>query len=249
MFHFFSKKLFLKDLLEDFVDIHNHILPGIDDGAKTIEDALLLIKKMKELGVKQFIPTPHIMQDFYPNTDESIGGAYQILLEALSASKSLDTITVNPAAEYMLDSHFESLLENKNLFTLKRDYVLIEMSYFQAPINLEDIIFKIKTQGYLPILAHPERYSFYHNNLEYYKRLKQLGCFFQLNLLSLGNHYGKNVEKTASYLIEEQLIDFVGTDIHNEGHVDKLSNLTLNKKIVKSLNGIIENTNRTFSVI
>ncbi|GAA3607350.1 histidinol phosphatase [Flavivirga amylovorans] len=248
MFHFFSKKLFLKDLLEDFVDIHNHILPGIDDGAKTIEDSLLLLKKMKALGIKQFIPTPHIMQGFYPNTDETIGSAYQILLGALT-SKLLDDITVNPAAEYMLDSNFESLLENRNLFTLKRDYVLIEMSYFQAPLNLEDTIFKIKTQGYIPVLAHPERYSFYHNNLEYYKKLKQLGCFFQLNLLSLSNHYGKNVEKTANYLIEEQLIDFVGTDIHNEGHIDKLSNLVLNKKIVKSLDEIIENTNRTFSVI
>ena len=248
MLHFFSKKLFLKDLLEGFVDIHNHILPGIDDGAKNIQDALCLLKKMNELGINQFIPTPHVMQDFYPNTDETIGDAYQILLEALD-SKLLNSITLNPAAEYMLDSHFESLLESRNLFTLKKNYVLVEMSYFGAPINLEDIIFKIKTQGYVPVLAHPERYSFYHNNLEYYKRLKQLGCFFQLNFLSLSDHYGRRVEKTANYLIEEQLIDFVGTDIHNENHLDKLSNLILNKRITKNLNKIIENTNRTFSVI
>ncbi len=248
MLRFFSKKLFLKDLLEGFVDIHNHILPGIDDGAKTIEDSLNLLKKMKELGVKQFIPTPHIMQDFYPNTDDTIGDAYQTLLSALN-SDLLEGITLNPAAEYMIDNHFESLLENRNLFTLKRSYVLIEMSYFQAPINLEDIIFKIKTQGYIPVLAHPERYSFYHNNLDYYKRLKQLGCCFQLNLLSLSDHYGKNVEKTAHYLIEEQLIDYVGTDIHNENHISKLSNLILGKRINVHLSEIIENTNQTFSVI
>ncbi|NMH88316.1 tyrosine-protein phosphatase [Flavivirga algicola] len=248
MLRFFSKKLFLKDLLEDFVDIHNHILPGIDDGAKTIEDALSLLKKMNELGIKQYIPTPHIMQDFYPNTDATIGDAFQALLGALD-SNLLESITLNPAAEYMLDNHFESLLENGNLFTLKKNYVLIEMSYFQAPINLEDIIFKIKTQGYMPILAHPERYSFYHNNLDYYKRLKQLGCSFQLNLLSLSDHYGKNVEKTANYLMEEQLIDFAGTDVHNEKHVEKLSNLILHRKINTLLNGIIENTNQTFSVI
>ncbi|TGV03963.1 tyrosine-protein phosphatase [Flavivirga rizhaonensis] len=244
MLHFFSKKLFLKDLLEGFVDIHNHILPGIDDGAKSVEEALYLIKKMKELGIKQFIPTPHIMQDFYPNTDETIGNAYYVLLEALDTE-----ITLNPAAEYMLDSHFESLLKTGNLFTLKGKYLLIEMSYFQAPINLEDLIFKIKTQGYTPVLAHPERYSFYHNNLEYYERLKQLGCFFQLNLLSLSNHYGKNVEKTADHLIEQQLIDFVGTDIHNKNHVDKLSNLVLNKSRDEHLKEIIKNTNQTFSVI
>ncbi|MDD7885814.1 tyrosine-protein phosphatase [Flavivirga sp. 57AJ16] len=248
MFHFFSKKLFLKDLLEDFVDIHNHILPGIDDGAKNIEDSLRLIKKMKALGIKQFIPTPHVMQDFYPNTDETIGDAYQVLLGALD-SKLLASITLNPAAEYMMDSHFESLLESRNLFTLKKNYVLVEMSYFQAPINLEDIIFKIKTQGYIPVLAHPERYSFYHNHLEYYERLKQLGCIFQLNLLSLSDHYGKNVEKTASYLMNEKLIDFVGTDIHNEKHISKLSNLVLNKRKHEDLKEIINHTNRTFSVI
>ncbi|MDO5971106.1 histidinol phosphatase [Flavivirga aquimarina] len=248
MLHFFSKKLFLKDLLEDFVDIHNHILPGIDDGAKNIEESLYLVKKMNELGIKQFIPTPHIMQEFYPNTYDTIGNAYQILLGALNP-KLFNNITLNPAAEYMLDSHFESLLERRGLFTLKKDYVLIEMSYFQAPLNLESILFKIKTKGYLPVLAHPERYTFYHKNLSYYKRLKQLGCFFQLNMLSLSDHYGKNVEKTASYLIEKQLIDFIGTDIHNERHIDKLSNLILNKKATEYLKQIIENTNRTFSVI
>ena len=248
MRHFFSKKLFLKDLLEGFVDIHNHILPGIDDGAKNVQDSLYLLNKMKALGIKQFIPTPHVMQDFYPNTDETIGEAYQILLGALD-SKLLNNITLNPAAEYMLDSHFESLLESRNLFTLKKNYVLVEMSYFGAPINLEDIIFKIKTQGYVPVLAHPERYSFYHNHLEYYKRLKQIGCLFQLNLLSLSDYYGRHVEKTANYLIEEQLIDFVGTDIHHEKHLDKLSNLVLNKRITKNISKIIENTNQTFSVI
>ena len=248
MLYIFSKKIFLKDLLEDFVDIHNHILPGIDDGAKSIEESLLLINKLKELGVKQFIPTPHIMHDFYPNTDESIGDAYQLLLENLD-KKLLNKITINPAAEYMLDNNFEKLLKNENLFTLKGNYVLIEMSYFQPPIHLEILIFKIKTKGYLPVLAHPERYSYYHNNLDYYKKLKQLGCLFQLNLLSLSDHYGKSVEKTAHYLIEEQLIDFVATDTHNLAHIEALSRIIMNKKLTEKLSLIIKNTNSTFSVI
>ena len=248
MISFFTKKYFLKDLLEDFVDIHNHILPGIDDGAKTVEDSLNLIKKLKDLGVKEFIPTPHIMQDFYPNTDESIGNAYQQLLENLN-TKILGSITINPAAEYMLDNNFEKLLENKNLFTLKKNYVLVEMSYFQPPINLENLIFKIKTKGYIPVLAHPERYNFYHNNLDYYIRLKHLGCLFQLNLLSLCDHYGKSVQKTANYLMNENLIDFVGSDTHNETHIKKLSNLTLSKKQhLLFLPKVINNTKKTFSV-
>lgn len=248
MFHFFSKKVFLKDLLEDFVDMHSHILPGIDDGAKNTSESIDLIKGMQALGVKQFMPTPHVMQDFYPNTDETIGDAYQSLLGALD-SKILSEITINPAAEYMLDDNFQKQLDRQELFTLKGNYLLIEMSYFQPPINLDEIIFKIKMKGYLPILAHPERYSFYHNTKEYYKKLKQLGCFFQLNLLSLSEHYGKNVEKTANYLIEEQLIDFVATDVHNNMHIKKLSNLNLNKNLIRKLPAIIENTCNTFSVI
>jgi protein-tyrosine phosphatase len=246
--HFFSKRIFLRDLLEDFVDIHSHILPGIDDGAKNLKESIDLIKKLKELGVKQFIPTPHIMQDFYPNTDETIGSAYESLLGNLT-KKLQNGITINPAAEYMLDMTFETLLEEGNLFTLKGNYVLVEMSYFQPPINLEPLIFKIKTKGYLPVLAHPERYAFYHNNLDYYSKLKQLGCFFQLNLLSLSNYYGKNVETTANYLIDKKLIDFVGTDTHNTTHIEKLSNIILSKKNAEKVAHIIKNTNTTFSVI
>ncbi|HMR16289.1 MAG: histidinol phosphatase [Confluentibacter sp.] len=248
MLQIFTKKHFLKDLLEGFVDIHNHILPGIDDGAKNVKESLSLIKALKELGVAQFIPTPHIMQDFYPNTDESIGDAYQLLLGSLT-KKVLSGITLNPAAEYMLDNHFEKLLDEGNLFTLKSKYVLIEMSYFQPPIQLEELIFKIKTKGYEPVLAHPERYAYYHNNVAYYKKLKNLGCHFQLNLLSLSTHYGKSVEKTAHYLIEENLMDFAGTDAHNLTHIEKLSAIVLNKNLIKKMPYLIDKTNTTFSVI
>jgi protein-tyrosine phosphatase len=249
MFHIFSKKQFLKDLLEGFVDIHCHILPGIDDGAKNVQDSINLIKGLTELGVKEFIATPHIMQDFYPNNDETIGDSFQILLEAIS-SQNISNITINPSAEYMMDSHFEELIEKNNIFPLKTKYLLVEMSYFQPPMNLKEIIIKIKNKGYLPVLAHPERYPFYHNDKDYYKSLKQLGCFFQLNLLSLSDHYGKNIEKTAHYLINEGLIDFAGTDTHNSNHVQKLSNLVLtNKYMFNKVSSIIKNTNNTFSVI
>jgi protein-tyrosine phosphatase len=248
MLQIFTKKLFITDLLDDFVDIHNHILPGIDDGAKNIQESLNLINKLKDLGIKQFIPTPHIMQDFYPNTDETIADAYQLLLGSLS-NELQKNITINPAAEYMLDNNFEKLVDQENLFTLKRNYVLIELSYFQPPINLENLIFKLKTKGYQPVLAHPERYTYYHNNLAYYSRLKSLGCLFQLNVLALSDHYGKSVQKTAHYLINENLIDFTGTDTHNEGHIEKLKNINSSKKMIMPLKKIIEHTKATFSVI
>ncbi len=250
MFSFFSKKLFLRDLLEGFVDIHNHILPGIDDGAKDVNESIILIEKLKDLGINQFIPTPHVMKDFYPNTDESIGDAYQILLEALISKNLLSKITINPAAEYMLDADFETLLQNQELYTLKGKYILVELSYFQPPINLESIIFDIKNWGYIPVLAHPERYSYFHNKFEYYRKLKDLGCLFQLNLLSLSGHYGKPTEKVALKLIESNAFDFTGTDTHHKNHIEKLSKLTLsNSNAFGNLKKIISNTNNTFSVI
>lgn len=168
------------------------------------------------------------------------------MLNALD-SKALSNITLNPAAEYMMDNNFEKLINDGNLFTLMANYVLVEMSYFQPPINLEEIIFKLKNLGYQPVLAHPERYAFYHNKKEYYKRLKQLGCYFQLNLLSLSDHYGKHVGKMAYYLIEENLIDFIATDTHNLNHIGKLSKLKLYKKSALSLSNIIKKTNNTFT--
>lgn len=247
MFHFFSKKQFLKDLLEGFVDIHCHILPGIDDGAKTVSDSIELIEGLIDLGIREIIPTPHVMQDFYPNTDESIGDSFEKLLEAMQGT-SLSAIPVNPAAEYMIDTHFESLLNDNNLFTLKGRYVLIEMSYFQPPMNLEGIIFNLKSHGYLPVLAHPERYIYFHRNKAKYSKLKQLGCFFQLNLLSLSDHYGKNVNEMADYLIGENMIDFVATDTHHIDHVRKLSKIILKKNTANNISSIIENTTFNFSV-
>lgn len=248
MFDWFSKKLFLKDLLEDFVDIHNHILPGIDDGAATKEDAIALISHMRKLGIKQFIPTPHVMNDFYPNTIESINSAYKLLLKSLDTQTRLD-ITIKPAAEYMLDINFDSLVESNQILTLKSNYVLVELSYFQPPINLEILVKNLKNNGYIPVLAHPERYVYYHENLDYYRRLKHMGCYFQLNLLSLSWHYGKHVQKIAIQLINNGFIDFTGTDAHNISHIETLANLAISKELYKKLEVIVNNTNNTFSLI
>ncbi|NER13965.1 histidinol phosphatase [Leptobacterium flavescens] len=248
MIQFFSKKQFLKDYLEGFVDIHCHILPGIDDGAANVEEAVYLIKKFALLGIEQFIATPHIMEDYYPNTDISIANAFEILQDELTSAR-LSHIIVNPAAEHMMDGNFEDLLENKNLLPLKEKYVLVEMSYLQPPINLEELIKRIRQQGYLPVLAHPERYKYYHGKKDFYKSLKQMGCFLQLNLLSLTEHYGKGVQKTAHYLLEENLIDFTGSDVHNVYQIEKISNMVITDRTLNYLKPIIKNTVNTFSVI
>ncbi len=247
MFSFFKKKVFLKDYLKGFVDIHNHILPGIDDGASTVDDSISLIKKFSEIGVKRFIATPHIMNDYYPNTPETVNNALQELKEALSTSK-LQEVRVNAAAEYMMDQSFLELLEKGALLTLKDDLVLVEMSYFQAPINLNEILFQLQTKKYRPVLAHPERYAFFHTkDLEKYKELKDRGCLFQLNILSVTGHYGKNIQAMAFQLLDAQLIEYIGTDTHQMRHLDKLWNFKIEEKRAEQLKLIINRTSSTFN--
>ena len=123
----------------------------------------------------------------------------------------------------MIDSFFMKRLETEKLLTLKDNYLLVEMSYLNPPMQLFDILFEVQLAGYKPILAHPERYLFYTNKLKEYERLKKSGCLFQLNLLSTVNYYGTGIAKTADYLLKNEMIDFVGTDIHHQNHIDAFS--------------------------
>ncbi len=247
MLSIFKKKEFLIDHLGDITDIHNHILPGIDDGAANIEESIQLIKKFKNLGITNFIATPHVMNDYYPNTPETINNALNILKEAISKDESLEGINVAAAAEYMMDHSFLEILQDQPLLALKGKYVLVEMSYFQAPINLNEILFQLQTKGYKPVLAHPERYGYYHaSDLRKYEELKNRGCLFQLNTLSLTTHYGKNIQKTAQKLLEADMYDFLGSDTHRMQHIEKLKNIQLNKKTLECVKGLIVSTKEIF---
>ncbi len=248
MLNFFEKKDYLKDNMEGFVDIHNHILPGIDDGAPTIEESLQLIRRFKEIGIHDFICTPHIMNDYYPNTPETIYAALEKVHSALAQTNDFKGIKVRAAAEYMMDQHFMELLEGGDILTLKGNYILIEMSYFQAPINLKEILFQLQTRGFKPVLAHPERYAYFHSkDLSKYQDLKDRGCLFQINALSLSTHYGTGIQKTAFQLLEAGMIDFIGSDTHREQHIDKLETIRLNKKTSVQIKKIINSTKETFT--
>lgn len=248
MINIFKKKEYLKDSLEGFIDIHNHILPGIDDGSPDLETSLNLIRRYKHLGVKDFICTPHIMNDYYPNNPQSISKALEKLNNAIIHSQDLNSVKISAAAEYMMDQSFMELLETGNILTLKSNYILVEMSYFQAPINLKEILFQLQTKGYKPVLAHPERYAYYHSkDLSKYEELKNRGCLFQVNALSLSTHYGTGIQRTANQLLEAELIDFIGTDTHRDQHIEKIESITIQKKISYSLKKVIENTKEVFT--
>ncbi|MCK0148107.1 histidinol phosphatase [Arenibacter sp. F26102] len=241
MFYFFSKKKFLIDYLGDFVDIHNHILPGIDDGAKTVDESIDLIKGFSEIGVKKFIATPHIMHNYYPNDYDTIHSAHSKVQDSL-LTEGMKDITLDVAAEHMIDANFDYLLENNKVMPLRNRYLLIEMSYLQPPINFNDAIQNIASYRYFPILAHPERYAFLHLNSSKFMKYKKNGILLQLNLLSLGQFYGKDVQKKAHKLLKHGLIDYVASDVHNHLQLQSIKELQLTTSLLKLLFPVIEKT-------
>lgn len=240
MFSFLKSKATLKDLIpENHIDIHSHLLPNIDDGAKFIEDTIFLITSLQEFGFTQFITTPHTFSGFWDNTKISIENKLSETKKLLLENKI--NVNLRTASEYLLDDHFVSLFEKKEILTLKDNYVLVEMSYINPPIQLYDIIFGLQVAGYIPVLAHPERYNFYHKNFEEYKKLKNAGCLFQLNLLSTVGYYGKEVTETAEKLLQKGLIDYVGSDVHHKKHIEAFSAKILIKDAMPLNEAILKN--------
>jgi protein-tyrosine phosphatase len=225
MFSFFKKNspsVNLPSHLPIHTDIHSHILAGIDDGSPDIETSLKLVKGIYDLGIRKTVATPHVIGDLYRNTPDTINDALQKLQTACKSS-GID-IEISAAAEYMLDDYFMKQLRTKSkLLTIHNNIILTEQSYATPTGNLNEISFEIVTSGYRPIMAHPERYFYCHNNYDEYQRYKDLGFMLQVNLLSLTGYYGKPVTKAAKYILDNDMADFVGSDMHHHRHLASLS--------------------------
>ena len=225
-----SKKPYLKDLVPpNYTDIHSHLLAGVDDGAKTVVESIELICSLQSIGFEQFITTPHIMEQLWNNTKETINDRLQMLQNELHVANNF--VSIQAKAEYFLDGHFSELVQQQSLLCLKDNYVLVEMSYLNPPLQLMDLIFDCQVAGYRPILAHPERYLFYHSNFDTYHLLKKAGCLFQLNLLSVTGYYGQSVAVVAEQLLAQGMIDFVGSDVHHQNHLKAFQNRILLKDL------------------
>tara|TARA_Y100000766_G_scaffold236158_1_gene211819 strand:+ start:288 stop:1019 length:732 start_codon:yes stop_codon:yes gene_type:complete len=237
-FDFLKSKPTLKQLIPDgFVDIHSHILPGIDDGPKNVEESIELIDEMKEMGFTKIIATPHTYEGLYNNTNKSINESYDKLCKNYENNNIIDF-----ASEYMLDNNLIKRAREKNLLCIKQNLVLVEMSYISAPNDLYEIIFQLQLNNYIPILAHPERYGFLFNNFEEYYRLKRVGVKLQLNLLSTTGYYGNEILKISDKLLKLNMIDFVGSDIHSQKHIKQFNNKVKIKNIRKLKKAIEKNT-------
>ena len=223
MFSIFKTKPKLSDLIpEGAVDIHSHVLPGIDDGAPDISHTTKLLEGLRKIGFTQCIATPHTLPEIWDNTTIGIKDNFKSTKQILEEPNQ--TMLYHVASEYMVNESFLERLQSEPLLTIKDNIVLIEMSYMNPPLALKEIIFQIQLKGYQPLLAHPERYLFYHQNTKMYKTLKDLDVIFQLNLLSSVGYYGSSVAKVADFLLKENMIDFVGTDVHHMKHVSSFEN-------------------------
>jgi len=225
IFPFFKKKIQPQNTPRLKIDIHSHLIPGIDDGAKDMDESIQLLKGMSALGYEKVITTPHIMLDAYRNTPEIIQEGLFDLRQ--SASKEGIEIEIEAAAEYYLDDGFYNLLEKGDMLTIKGEYLLFETSYTSKPIMLEEMIFEIGAAGYKPLMAHPERYRYIRDPKKEYGRLKELGVMFQVNLNSFLGHYGKSANVLSHFLSKEGMIDFLGSDVHHKKQVDTLSEVFL----------------------
>ncbi len=202
-------------------DMHSHLLPGIDDGSPDVNTSLSLLKGLQELGLQNFITTPHILWDLYKNTDATIEPARLQLQDALVSDGNSARLAA--AAEYMIDDYFSGLLQQKAaLRCLKGNYVLVEFSFINLPFDWKQVFFDMQIQGYQPVLAHPERYPYLFQKNTILDEILDMGVLLQVNLNSLTGYYGKVILQQGQVLAAKGIVSFLGSDLHHERHLTAL---------------------------
>jgi tyrosine-protein phosphatase YwqE len=247
MFWISKKKVFWKDLWkEGFVDIHNHLLWGIDDGSKSLEETVTLCNAMQELGITAAFATPHTYPGQWNNTAADINLAYSNY-----CNQTNDVFIKGVASEYLAESYLEEWREQNNILTLPGNHILIEFSMLFAPSErIMETLFQLKLKGYKLIIAHPERYLYWKNNRKAFERLKIFDLYFQMNSLSLIGYYGPDVQKLCKQLIELEMYDFIGTDTHRMEQLayTQKTPIQLNQKSIEIVETLVT-ANKTFETI
>lgn len=230
MFNIFSRRREPQPLFFE-TDIHCHVLPGIDDGSPDVDTSVQLVENMQKWGVKRIIASPHVTFGTFPNTPQTADDAMQTLQQALTERGN--PLVLMHSAENRIDDMLLENMENDTLMTLPGDLILIENSFIQEPWTIDQIVFQLQLKGLTPILAHPERYSYYYARKDRYRKLHDLGLQFQVNVLSLAGAYGRDEKQMAEYLIEQNLVDYLGTDIHCQKHIEIIETYLASKDYLK----------------
>lgn len=243
MFNFFTRKREPQPLFFT-TDVHCHVLPGIDDGSPDAATSLSLVERMSRWGLKRIVASPHVTFGTFPNTPQTVATAMKELKAAMTDSGIEGLPSVEHWAEYRIDDLLLEHIEKDMLMTSPEKFILIENSFMQEPWNLDQLVFDLQVKGLRPVLAHPERYSYYYNRRERYRALHEAGLLFQCNVLSLAGAYGGAEKNIAELLIADGLVDFLGTDLHRARHADAIDAYLASKdyeKHRKALDGRLLN--------
>lgn len=203
------------------VDMHSHLIHGVDDGANELADSLEMIKFLHGLGYKKFITTPHIMMDYYRNSYNTLKPKHDEILAAID--KEGINVSFDFAAEHYLDEGFSKSIKDNDVLTFGDNYVLFETNFMSRPRVLEQTIFDLQSKGYKPVFAHPERYVYLYDSFELYQELYEKGLFFQLNINSISGYYSSQAKRIAEKLIDNKMVHFAGSDCHHMKHANQLN--------------------------
>jgi protein-tyrosine phosphatase len=218
-----TRKSRLNESVKSFVttDVHSHLIPKLDDGSQSMEETIGLIIGYKDLGYTKLITTPHVMSDYFQNTPKTILAGLDEVRKELK-EKQIE-MQIEASAEYYVDEFFLKRIENEGLLPFGNNYILIETSTVNYPRIFKDVIFELKLNGFNPVLAHPERYNFIHSNPKLAGELRDAELLFQINFLSLSGMYTNPVRKLAEKLIDDGMVDFIGSDVHEIRHLEYLA--------------------------
>ncbi|MFY0599349.1 MAG: capsular biosynthesis protein [Cyclobacteriaceae bacterium] len=203
------------------IDIHSHLIPHIDDGVKSLDESITILQTFEELGFTKVITTPHIYPEVYPNEERTILEKFSILKEE-AESRGI-TLKLECAAEYFLDTTFlERVKKGEDILSFGDKYVLFETSFYAKPLIIDEAVFHLKSRGFKPVMAHPERYQYLENDFGWLKTQRENGVKMQVNLPSLVGAYGKIPKRNATKLLDNSMVDFLGSDIHRPSQISVL---------------------------
>lgn len=215
-------------------DVHSHVCPGIDDGARDVSKSVEIVSRLHDLGINRMITTPHVTDEVFPNNPETISKAFSQLKDAVNDAGL--PVDLSYSAEYRIDSLLTQQLEAGSVIPLPNDYILVECDWFLEPLGLDSFLFDLQNKyGLKPILAHPERYPYYWDNIKRLEELRKRGVLMQVNLLSLAGHYGKYERQMADRLVERRAVDLLGSDAHRITHVQAISEYVQSRRYLKLL--------------
>jgi len=237
MFFFRHKTIALADLGIQ-ADNHCHLLPGVDDGVQTPEESIQILRDMADFGIKRITLTPHINPEIFKSDENSTIESYAAFFAKIPQDVR-DRVDITIGAEYMVGHGFQER-DVRNLLKFREGKILIEMSYYYPSNNMAEAVFNITSSGMVPVVAHPERYLYYADDLKQFDTLHDLGCEFQLNLLSTGGVYGKGSIRIMEYLMKNDWYTHIGTDTHTRTHFQKISKQELDPKIADGVRRILE---------